>query len=436
LKDLIILNGRNIYPQDLEAAVEACHPMARNGGCVAFSVEVDEVERLIIVLEVDRQQDLRAEEVATAVRVTLAERFEVPVWGVILARHGTIPKTSSGKVQRQACRKAYLEQSLAVLSMQMLSAEEAVTGSEPSAENSRMVQALLKSSGGLEDYVTRVFAEQSGIPVSRIDAGMPLVNIGLDSLGTSLVKNRLEQEFGVDLSFGQLFGQGTVRDLAAYLLTSLSEASSGRERNSRGQAGQPGSDERGLLADGGEVGRYPLSSSQERLWFLEQVQPGSALNHISIGMRLSGRLDLPAFKASIQELLQQHDILRMGFASVGELPYQAISTEVVARVAWASLRDISPSNLDEEIRRRIREEVFVPFDLGISPLLRVLLLETSDGEHLCILTVHRLVSDGWSLRLLCRELTEQYRSRAKDQGMVPARSQRSYLEFSQWHKTI
>ena len=434
LKDLIILNGRNIYPQDLEAAVEACHPMARNGGCVAFSVEVDEVERLIIVLEVDRQQDLRAEEVATAVRVSLVERFEVPVWGVVLARHGTIPKTSSGKVQRQACRKAYLEQSLAVLSMQMLAAEEAVTGSGPSAESSRKVHDLLKTSGELEDYVKRVFAEQSGLPVSKIEAGMPLANIGLDSLGTSLVKNRLEQEFGVDLSFGQLFGQGTVRDLGAYLLTSRSEASSGTESVSRRQAGEPGLDERRLPAESGEVGRHPLSCSQERLWFLEQVQPGSALNHISIGMRLSGRLDRLAFDASIQELVRRHDILRMGFASVGELPYQAISTEGVARVTWASLREISPSNLGEEIRRRIREEVFVPFDLGIAPLLRVLLLETRDGEHLCILTVHRLVSDGWSLRLLCRELTEQYTSRVKGRGMVPARSQRSYLEFSHWQR--
>ncbi len=432
LKDLIILNGRNIYPQDLEATVEVCHPAVRNGGCVAFSVEVDEVERLIIVLEVDRQQDLRAEEVATAVRVALAERFEVPVWGVVLARHGTIPKTSSGKVQRQACRKAYLDQSLAVLSTQMLAAEDALTAPGPVAEGSQKLHDLLKSSGGLESYLQRVFAEQSGLPVSRIEAGMPLVNIGLDSLGTSLVKNRLEQEFGVDLSFGQLFGQGTVGDLAAYLQTSFSEPYSGTKRNLRGQAGEPGSEGRGLQAAGEEVGRYPLSCSQERLWFLEQVQPGSALNHISIGMRLSGCLDLPAFNASIQELVQGHDILRMGFASVGELSYQATSTEVVARVTRVSLRNIALSNLDAEIRRRVREEVLVPFDLGRPPLLRVLLLETGDGEHLGILTVHRLVSDGWSLRLLCRELTEQYRARVNGSQTAAARSQRSYLEFSQW----
>ncbi len=434
LKDLIILNGRNIYPQDLEAAVDACHPDSRNGGCVAFSVEVDEVERLIMVLEVDRQQDLRAEEVATAVRVTLAERFEVPVWGVVLVRRGAIPKTSSGKVQRQACRKAYLEQSLAVVATQMLLPDEAAAGSSSGSDGSRKVQDQFTSSGKIEAYLKSVFAEQSGLPVSKIEAGMPLANIGLDSLGTSLVKNRLEQEFGVDLSFGQLFGQGTVRDLGAYLLTSRAEASFGTERSSRREAGEPGLDERGLPAEDGEVGRYPLSCSQERLWFLEQVQPGSALNHISIGMRLSGRLDLPAFNAGIQELVQRYDILRMGFASVGELPYQAISTEVVARVTWASLREISPSNLDAEIRRRIREEVLVPFDLGNPPLLRVLLLETSDEEHLCILTVHRLVSDGWSLRLLCRELTEQYTSRVNGRGVVPARSQRSYLEFSHWQR--
>ncbi|SPP65499.1 non-ribosomal peptide synthetase [Nitrospira lenta] len=434
LKDLIILNGRNIYPQDLEAAVDGCHPMVRTGGCVAFSVEVDEVERLIMVLEVDRQQDLRADEVATAVRVILAERFEVPVWGIVLVRHGTTPKTSSGKVQRQACRKAYLENSLAVLSLQMLSTEEAVAGSESRSDGSQNVRDLLKSRDGLEEYVMRVFAEQSGLPVSRIKVGMPLVNIGLDSLGTSLVKNRLEQEFGVDLSFGQLFGQGTVRDLAAYLLTSLPESSSRIGASSRGLADEPRSDESGLLAESGDVGQYPLSSSQERLWFLEQVQPGSALNHISIGMRLSGRLDLPVFSASIQGLVQRHDILKMGFASVGELPYQANSTEAVAKITWASLCDIPPSNREMEIRRRIREEVLVPFDLGNPPLLRVLLLETGDGEHRCVLTVHRLVSDGWSLRLLCRELTEQYGAHVNGHGTVSSRSERSYLEFSQWQR--
>ncbi len=434
LKDLIILNGRNIYPHDLEAAIETCHPMVRNGGCVAFSVDVDEIERLIIVLEVDRQQDLRVDEVATAVRVTLAERFEVPVWGVVLVRHGTIPKTSSGKVQRQACRTAYLDQSLAVVAAQMLIVEEAVADSSSEFDGSQQGQDPFTNDGAIAAYVKRVFAEQSGLPISAIETGMPLVNIGLDSLGTSLVKNRLEQEFGVELSFGQLFGQGTVRDLEAYLLASRSEASSGAESRVRPQGGTAELTESSLLQEGGEVGRHPLSCSQERLWFLEQVQPGSALNHISIGMRLMGLLDLPAFTAGIQELVQRHDILRIGFASVGEVPYQATSAGAVAKVSRISLRGISPLNRDAEIRRRVREEVLVPFDLGNPPLLRVLLLELGDGEHLCILTVHRLVSDGWSLRVLCRELAKHYLSRSDDRETASSHSQRSYLNFSQWQR--
>ncbi|MCC6140583.1 MAG: amino acid adenylation domain-containing protein [Nitrospira sp.] len=434
LKDLIILNGRNIYPQDLEAAVEACHPMARNGGCVAFSVDVDEAERLIVVLEVDRQQDLRADEVATAVRVTLAERFEVPVWGVVLVRHGTIPKTSSGKVQRQACRKAYLDQSLAVVAAQMLISEGTETDSTSGFDGSQNAHDPFTIGETIEAHVKRVFAEQAGLPVSAIETGMPLVNIGLDSLGTSLVKNRLEQEFGVELSFGQLFGQGTVRDLAAYLVASRSEPVSATARRLRSRGAAVELTESGLLQEGGEVGRHPLSCSQERLWFLEQVQPGSALNHISLGIRLAGPLDLPAFTAGIQELVQQHDVLRMGFASIGEVPYQATSAGAVVKVAQISLRGISSLNRDAEIRRRVREEVLVPFDLGSPPLLRVLLLELGDREHLCILTVHRLVSDGWSLRVLCRELTKQYLSRVNNRERDGSHSQRSYLDFSQWQR--
>jgi len=434
LKDLIILNGRNIYPQDLEAVVESCHPMTRSGGCVAFSVEVDEVERLIIVLEIDRQQDVLVDEVATAVRITLAERFEIPVWGVVLVRHGTIPKTSSGKVQRQACRTAYLEQSLAVVARQMLAPEETVTGSASDADRSSKVQDLLASSEAVEAYLKSVFAEQSGLPISKIEVGIPLVNFGLDSLGTSLVKNRLEQEFGVDLSFSQLFGQGTVRDLGAYLLTSRSEGHSVTELGSRSLLGDAEVSESGLLQEGAEVGRHPLSCSQERLWFLEQVQPGSALNHISIGMKLSGSLDLSAFKAGIQALVQRHEILRMGFAAVGDIPYQATATGAVAKVTWVSLRNISSLNLEAEVRRRVREEVLVPFDLGSPPLLRVLLLETGERESLCVLTVHRLVSDGWSLRVLCRELTEEYVSRMTGRETVVSHSQRSYLEFGRWQR--
>lgn len=113
IKDLIILDGRNLYPQDVEETVEECHPGLRTAGGAAFSVDDGEQERLVVVHEVDRhtREDEHAEIVA-AVRQAVAEEHDARVWRVCLIRPGTLPKTSSGKVQRQACRAAFLAGSL------------------------------------------------------------------------------------------------------------------------------------------------------------------------------------------------------------------------------------------------------------------------------------------------------------------------------------
>jgi len=114
-KDLIIIRGRNLYPHDLEAAAERSHPAARPGCGAAFAIERDGEERLIVVQELDRRRTEEAPAVADAIRRALAEQHEVQVQDVVLVRAGTIPKTSSGKIQRHACRAAYLAGSLEVV---------------------------------------------------------------------------------------------------------------------------------------------------------------------------------------------------------------------------------------------------------------------------------------------------------------------------------
>src|SRR5215210_3204321 len=108
LKDLIILRGRNHYPQDLELTAEESHPALRQGSGAAFSVEAAGEERLVVVQELERRQEGEAAEAAEAVRRAVAETHEVQVHEVVLVRAGTIPKTSSGKIQRHACRAGYL----------------------------------------------------------------------------------------------------------------------------------------------------------------------------------------------------------------------------------------------------------------------------------------------------------------------------------------
>ena len=122
LKDLIIIRGRNHYPQDIEDTVEGSHAALRPGGCAAFPVEVVEEERLVVVQELERRymRSADTDEVAAAIRRAVAERHEVEVHAVVLIRTGGIPKTSSGKIQRSATRGAYLEGTLPVVASDVL----------------------------------------------------------------------------------------------------------------------------------------------------------------------------------------------------------------------------------------------------------------------------------------------------------------------------
>jgi amino acid adenylation domain-containing protein len=434
LKDLIILNGRNLYPHDIELAVEGCHTSLRSGGCAAFAIEEQQCERLVIVHEIERVPHVDVEDVATALRAVVAERFDVPIWAVVLVRSGAIPRTSSGKIQRRACRNAYLGQSLPIIASSVIafgagSTEQPVAAAPtgpPTGERE------------IETYLLRLFAEQAGLPIDRMNALTSIVNFGLDSLGTSLIKNRVEQDFGVELTFTQLFSQWTIRDLALYIVGSLSS-----ERNTEdlvehvSAAPAPlnltGKGSRVSAGDG--VVRHALSFSQERLWFLEQMQPGGALNHICLAITLTGPFDRDGFTRGLEEIVSRHDMLRTSFATNEGRAYQSVGSRVALPIRHHSLRNVHITSIDDEIRRWIREETLVPFDLGTAPLLRVLVLERGADDHIVVITVHRLIADGWSLRLFCKELSALYNvDGGADCSALPPPQSR-YQHYAQWQRS-
>ena len=114
IKDMMILWGRNRYPQEIEATLDTCHPAIRAGHSAAFSVETELGEQLIIAAEIERRylRNLNVEEVVNAIRQAIAEQNTVDVFAIVLLKTTTIPKTTSGKIQRRACRTKFLEGSL------------------------------------------------------------------------------------------------------------------------------------------------------------------------------------------------------------------------------------------------------------------------------------------------------------------------------------
>lgn len=406
LKDLIILNGRNLYPQDLELAVEGCYAGLRRSGCAAFTIEGERAEQLVIVQELERVRDLDTDAAATSIRTAIAERCGAPVHAVVFVRSGAMPRTSSGKIQRRACRTAYLARTLAIVA-----SHTATDVSDPASEE--QARALELAEDDRAAALIHTFADCAEVASSQVLLDRPVISYGLDSLKITMFRHRLESDFGIDVTFGQLFGQCTLRDLARM---GNARASSPRQ--------QPKEADSQLSA----LKPFNLSPGQQRLWFIEQVHPGGALNHIVLAMRLRGPLDRSRLQDSLTELVHRHRLLRACYSVAADEVQEHVMTEVDVRMRHFSLADLPTGSTDDEVRRWIKEETLVPFDLRTPPLLRALLLDRGQDERVLVLTVHRLIADGWSLRVLMREWAAIYNADGDVSGL-PLPSEQGYLDY-------
>jgi acyl-CoA synthetase (AMP-forming)/AMP-acid ligase II/acyl carrier protein len=222
LKDLVIIRGRNHYPQDIELTVEGGHPAFRPGGAAAFSLDVEDEERLVVVQEVDRHyRDLDVGEVASAVRQRIADEHELSPYAIVLVRQNGIPKTSSGKVQRQACARAFVEGSLPVTAEWR---EERSTDARELAGNRPPSRKGAPTQEDIEAFVSRRLSTQLGIPPDEIDLRQPFSALGLDSQRALSFLGELETWLGRRLSPTLFWNYPTVAALAKHLDESSSAA--------------------------------------------------------------------------------------------------------------------------------------------------------------------------------------------------------------------
>ena len=156
----------------------------------------------------------------------------------------------------------------------------------------------------------------------------------------------------------------------------------------------------------------PLSFAQERLWFLEQLEPGSAVYNICRASRLTGQLNVAALEASLTEILRRHEILRSQIRVIDGRPMQITVSLPEFKLHFTDLRSLTGTELDEEIRRQIRSEGERQFDFSAGLFLRAVLLQISDDQHILVLTTHHIVSDAWSMGILTRELWTLYDAHA------------------------
>src|ERR1051326_7140153 len=253
LKDLIIIRGLNHYPQDIELTVERCHPALRPGCGAAFSVDVDGEEQLVIVQEVDHRQQFRGETVIESINEAIAGEHEIQAYDIVLVKLGTIPKTSSGKIQRYACREAFLHGALDIVARRTdrrTDRKRTEPECEPAIPNLSDKQAV-------ELWLRAQVAAKLNIDSQKIDAGQPLLRYGLDSLMSVELAHTIETNLGVAVPLNVFLQGASVTELATHVLERQQSESAIRRTDSACE--------------------QRVSPGQRALWFLQQV--GRQLGH-------------------------------------------------------------------------------------------------------------------------------------------------------------
>jgi hypothetical protein len=181
-------------------------------------------------------------------------------------------------------------------------------------------------------------------------------------------------------------------------------------------------------------GLRPLSFSQERLWFLAQLEPGSSDYNVPVALRLRGTLAATAFVQALDELLRRHEVLRVSFQSKEGRPEQHVASSLHCAHPRVDLQSLPHAVRETEIRRLARSEAARPFDLRQAPLLRVRWLRCGEDEAVLLLTLHHIVCDGWSLHLLVEELMAVYGAFVTGSQSPLPEPRFQYGDFAEWQR--
>jgi len=279
----------------------------------------------------------------------------------------------------------------------------------------------------LEELVAGVWRHTLGL--DHLGVEDDFFDLGGDSIRAAVAINRLQDRLGETLYVVAVFDAPTVAALARYL-----------ERR------HPAAVARALAAPdlvpptpiaasaAGAGAPFPLSFAQERLWLLDQLLPGVAVYNLPLAVRLSGPLDFGALAAGLCSVAARHEALRTRFATAEGQPVQVIEEAVPIALPVVDLGRLAAPARDREVYRLARREADRPFALGRCPLLRARLLRLAPREHALLLTMHHIVSDGWSMEILLRETAAAYEARRAGRAPEASPPAVRYRDYAVWQR--
>jgi amino acid adenylation domain-containing protein len=381
------IRGFRIEVGEIEAALTQ-HPLVGEAVVLARADERGEKKLVAYVAGARDEQSFVIGELRRHLREKLPE-YMVPGLFLLL---DALPLTPNGKVDRAAL---------------------------PAPDYSRPDQNdnYVTPRTPVEEMLAGILSQVLG--VERVGAGDNFFELGGHSLHASNIMARVRESFQVEMPLRALFEQSTVSELAASI---EQEIEAGHQLQTP------------PIVAVARDGHAPLSFSQQRLWFLGQLEQSTAAYNILAAMRMIGPLDVGALERSLGEIVRRHESLRTRFVKVDGQPVQLVEDAMPVRFEVTDLSTLPETEWEAETMRLAREEASSEFDLARAPLLRAKLLTRGADDHVALLSTHHIVSDGWSMGVFVRELGALYEAYARGADSPLPELAVQYADYATWQR--
>jgi len=268
-----------------------------------------------------------------------------------------------------------------------------------------------------EELIAGIWADV--LKLDKVSITSSFFDLGGHSLMATQVISRIRNAFDVELQLRNLFETPTVKQIAQEI---------DRMRKADSGAAAPAIEK----ADRGQ--EIPLSFAQQRLWFLDQLAPGSSSYNIPSALLLEGILDTAALEKSIDEIVRRHESLRTVFANEDGKPFQHIVENINFKLEQIDLSELEEDHAQQELKHLFNKDALTPFNLRIGPLFRAMLVELPAQNHAILFNMHHIIADGWSIGVLMNEIVQLFAaySQGKDSPLTELEIQ--YPDFAAWQQ--
>jgi amino acid adenylation domain-containing protein len=368
LKNVMILRGKNYFPHDIENFLKESHSDLKMGQFAAISIPHAQEEKLVVVYELDRSavREKDFEHLIQLIKSGLSQEFQLDPHAVLLVKPGSIPRTTSGKLQHHLCKEKYLAQTFSV------------------------VGEWNRSTHGVDE--NHPFSKILSLSPDQISFERSFAEHGIDSLKAVQLQSYFKSSYGIELTFEQIFGDISIKQLLD----------------------QPKNESLKPTVVKKHLNKAPLSPNQLDMWVAHQINPNTIAYHIPVKLSVKGEFNISVFKNAWQELMKRHSILRTVIRTENGIPEQYILDYCEAPIEM----------IDTSFEACYQQLVNTPFQLDQGPLFRIAIIKTIPNEYVLICNFHHIICDGWSMGILVDELSRLYRG----EHLVPLTCQ--YANYS------